>query len=117
MFQEDVFKQNGWYGYKQEAISNIIDFVYQVKLESHKTSDDKLNSLLTDFRIALEAFDEYASTQLFNHPMGFFAPAKETEAGYVKGREAEPKLNELTKTAFGKLQQLLMYLRKREYLD
>lgn len=114
-FEENVYKQNSWYGYSQRAINKTIKFSEKALSEEYKTSDKKLNKLLEKLAQTLYDFNEYAGTKLYNEGNSY-NPAKENEHNLKITEEATPIMNQMTTDAFVDLQKLLEYLRKRKYL-
>lgn len=114
-FEENVYKQNSWYGYPQRAIRKTLNFSEKAFSEEYKTSDEKLNELIQNFAQLLYNFNSYAGSKLFNEG-NFYIPAKENEHNLKIAEEATPIMNQMTKNAFANLQELLKYLRRKRYL-
>lgn len=115
VFHEDIYEQNAWYGYKKEAISNIIDFTSDVRLIKNKTSDKELNSYLENFTNKLKDFQEYSAVRLFGET-NFYMPNKDSKEAKKIAEIETKKMNELTKESFLELEKLMQYLREKEYV-
>lgn len=114
-FEENVYRQNSWYGYSQRAIKKTIEFSEKAFSEEYKTSDEKLNKLFKKLAKSLYDFNNYAETKLYSEGNSY-NPAKENEHNLKITEEATPIMNQMTTDAFYDLQNLLQYLRKRKYL-
>jgi len=118
MFQEEIYKQDAWYGYKSNAIGKIIDFTADLSLIRNKTTDDELNNLLENFSMKLEVFKSYSSLRLYGLRNSlFYVPNKDTDEIRVRTKIETGKMNEMTKEAFEALEMLIEYLKRRKYFD
>lgn len=115
-FHEDIKNQDGWYGYKKDTIGKAIDFAQNAGLISNRTSDLKLNKLLLNLKNAIDNFNEYSSTQLYDNG-DFYSPAKDTDFNMDKAKKAQPVMNAKAGFAFNKLTILLGYLKHKNYLE
>tara|TARA_R110001632_G_scaffold1883_3_gene8430 strand:+ start:12289 stop:12897 length:609 start_codon:yes stop_codon:yes gene_type:complete len=116
IFEDDVFNQNSWYGYKKEAINNIISFKFKSQLLKNKTRDKHLNSLIIDFNNKLLIFTEYSSTKLYGDSESFYTPLKDSEERKIVARRDCEKMNEMTSNCFKKLEILIEYLKSKKYI-
>lgn len=118
VFHEDIYNQDAWYGYRQDAIHNIIEFKYDSELIENKTSVAHLNNLISDFRLTLDEFTEFSSNKLYGRNAGWLIPFKDDPENHPREKvKAETeKMNALSKICFGKLETLMTYLRDNDYL-
>ncbi|TJY37930.1 hypothetical protein [Pontimicrobium aquaticum] len=114
-FQEDIYKQDAWYGYKDEAIYKTTKFYDKVRLIKNKISDPKLNVLLNSFTNELKSFHEYSSMRL-SGDRGYLKPFKDTVKQKENAKQQTAKMNKMTKSCFEKLDELIKYLIENKYL-
>jgi hypothetical protein len=115
-FQGDIVEVDSWHGYRQDAITKIIDFLDNATLLQLKTSDKKLNKLINDFVIQLDEFSTYTARHVVsgkNH----FVPIARVETDYETRKEETEKMNKLAGIAYQKLERLMEYIRKKNYID
>lgn len=114
-FQEDICEQNAWYGYTKKSISRIIKFTTESKLIKYKTSDKKLNILISNLTEKLDEFQNYSSLRLFGD-REWYVPLKHNLENKDKLEIEVTKMNKMTKLAFFELEKLLEYIKIKEYL-
>lgn len=114
-FQEDIYRQDAWYGYRKEAIGKSLDFKENVRLIKNKTTDLELNRLLNNFTNELQKFHEYSSVRLFGGA-NYYIPNKDTEEVLEISKKQTETMNQMTAVCFEQLELLMTYLRKRKYL-
>ncbi len=114
-FHEDLYEQNAWYGYSQSVIRKTNNFVNDVRLIKNKISNPKLNELLNDFTNELEKFHKYSSLRLYESN-DYYKPNKDTEKAKKIAEVETNKMNEMTKECFNKLEKLMSYLKRKNYL-
>ncbi|WP_159258785.1 hypothetical protein [Tenacibaculum maritimum] len=115
-FEKSIYEQNSWYGYPQKPIRKTIAFTEKAQSINYKTSDNKLNKLIIVLSDSIYDFNEYAGIKLYSEGE-FYKPAKENEHNLKITEEATPIMNSMTTKSFENLQNLLKYLRERDYLE
>ncbi|MDQ6471913.1 hypothetical protein RB619_14755 [Flavobacterium sp. LHD-80] len=115
-FHEDIYEQNSWYGYKKDAISKSISFIYKARLIKNRVTDIKLQVLINNFTDKLNEFHEYSSIHLYGGD-NYFIPNKDNLSENRSLVEQETKeMNRLAKESFFELEKLVEYLKNIEYL-
>ena len=119
-FHEKIKKQDSYYGYEKEAIFKTIVFAEKAGLISYRTADKKVNELIKKLRESINDFNSYCSIRLYPDPDGqFYSPAKDN-FNLQKAESARAitnKMNEKADVAFGKLTELMTYLKTKNYLE
>ncbi|MBQ0769333.1 MAG: hypothetical protein KBT58_08580 [Bizionia sp.] len=115
-FESSIFEQNSWYGYAQKPIRKTIAFTEKAQSINYRTSDNELNKLIIILSDSIYDFNEYAGLKLYSEGE-FYRPAKENEYNLKTTEEATPIMNNMTTKSFENLQNLLKYLRERDYLE
>jgi hypothetical protein len=106
-FQRDIVEVDSWHGYRQDAVTKIIDFLDNATLLQLKTSDKKLNKLMNDFVIQLDEFSSFTARHVVagnNH----FVPITKVET---------EEMNKLAEIAYQKLEKLMEYVRQKNYIE
>ncbi|MGE6352920.1 hypothetical protein ACQKCJ_03470 [Flavobacterium sp. NPDC079362] len=115
-FHEDIYEQNSWYGYKKEAISKSISFIYKARLIKNRVTDNGLQVLISNFTEKLNKFHEYSSIHLYGGD-NYFIPNKDNLSENRSIVEQETKeMNRLAKESFFELEKLMKYAKNNEYL-
>ena len=114
-FEENIYKQDSWYGYSQGSIKKSIRFCELAFAEQNQTSDDNLNGLIRELAISLSEFHAYSSKKLFNEGL-WYKLAKENEHNLKVSKAAAPIMNKMTSKGYKNLQNLCNYMRKRKYM-
>lgn len=115
-FQRDIVEVDSWNGYRQDAITKVLDFLENATLLQFKTSDNKLNQLMNEFVIKLDEFSTYTA----RHVVGgehHFIPITQTELDYDTKREETIEMNRLAGIAYQKLEKLMEYVRQKNYIE
>ena len=116
-FHEDIVRQDAWYGYHREDIHRVIEFKTKATLIGYKTSNEKVNNLITNFLSKLDDFTNYTSKRVYGRGE-WLIPFKDNPEihPYEKIKKETEKMNELTKECFIELENLMFFLRKKEYV-
>ncbi|WP_073481507.1 MULTISPECIES: hypothetical protein [unclassified Flavobacterium] len=115
-FHDDIYEQNSWYGFKKEAISKSISFIYKARLIKNKVTDKKLQILINNFTDKLNEFHEYSSVNLYGRD-NYLVPNKDNLNENRNLVQQETKeMNRLAKESFVKLETLVEYAKNNEYL-
>jgi hypothetical protein len=115
-FQRDIVEVDSWNGYRQDAITRILDFLENATLLQFKTSDDKLNKLMSDFVVQLNEFSSFTAMHVVggNH---HFIPITKKELDFGKRKAETEEMNRLAELAYQKLEILMRYVRKKNYIE
>lgn len=113
-FHEDIYEQDAWYGYSKDAISCVMNFTMQSRLIKNKTSDKKLNILISNLTKKLNDFQEYSSIRLFGDRTSYVPNKENGTREKIKLESLE--MNRMTKESFFELEKLTDYLKKKEYI-
>jgi hypothetical protein len=116
VFQKEIYEQDSWYGYRRDAMKNIFNFTEKANLIANKTTDEKLNELISDFNRSLEEFTDFSAKELYGMDDVWYEPDKGTDFGKKKIEKARPVMNKMTTASFEKLKCLLKYLKDKEYV-
>jgi hypothetical protein len=116
-FQDKICEQSCWYGYEKSAIHSANDFCIKVSLLKYQTSDEKLNTMLLELKQNIDLFNSLASPILFSDDQYYYSPDKNTDYNIQRTKEIYPLVDEKSKEALKKLNELLMFLKKRNYLE
>ena len=116
-FHEGIVRQDAWNGYYRDDIHRIIEFKEKAKLIGYKTSSEKVNNLINNFLTKLDEFTEYSSLRVSGQG-DWLVPFKDNPDIHPreKIRKETEVMNELTKKCFIELENLMEYLRNKEYL-
>jgi hypothetical protein len=116
-FHEEIVRQDAWNGYHREDIHRIIEFQEKAKLIGYKTSNEKVNNLINQFLTKLDDFTEYSSLRVSGKG-DWLIPFKDNPEihPHEKIKKETEEMNALTKKCFVKLENLMKYLRDKEYL-
>lgn len=116
-FHEEIVRQDAWNGYHREDIHRIIEFQEKAKLIGYKTSNEKVNNLLNQFLTKLDDFTEYSSLRVSGKG-DWLIPFKGNPEihPHEKIKKETEEMNALTKKCFIELENLIKYLRDKEYI-
>lgn len=116
-FHEEIVRQDAWNGYFGEDIHRIIKFKEKAKLIGYKTSNEKVNTLINNFLSKLDDFTDYSSKRVYGRG-DWLIPFKENPDihPHEKIRKETENMNELTKKCFVELENLMEFLRDKEYV-
>lgn len=116
-FHEDIVSQDAWNGYYRDSVHRIIEFQHKAKLIGYKTSSEKVNNLINQFLVKLDDFTQYSSVRVSGKG-DWLIPFKNSQD--INTREKIKKeteeMNVLTKKCFVELENLITYLKDKEYL-
>lgn len=116
-FHEEIVRQDAWNGYYRDDIHRIIEFQEKAKLIGFKTSSEKVNNLINQFVDKLDDFTQYSSVRVSGQG-DWLIPFKDnpdTHPNEKITKETE-EMNSLTKKCFVELENLMKYLRDKEYI-
>ncbi len=116
-FHEEIVLQNAWYGYHRDDIHRIIEFQEKSKLIGYKTSNQAVNNLINSFVSALDEFTDYSSVRVYGKG-DWLIPFKDNidKDEREKIKLETDKMNDLTKKSFIELENLMKYLKEKDYL-
>lgn len=116
-FHEEIVLQNAWYGYHRDDIHRIIEFQEKSKLIGYKTSNQTLNNLINNFVSALDEFTDYSSVRVYGKG-DWLIPFKDNidKDERKKIKQETDKMNDMTKKCFFELENLMKYLKEKNYL-
>lgn len=116
-FHEEIVLQNAWYGYHRDDIHRIIEFQEKSKLIGYKTSNQTVNNLINSFVSALDEFTDYSSVRVYGKG-DWLIPFKDNidKDEREKIKLETDKMNDLTKKSFIELENLMKYLKEKDYL-
>ena len=116
-FHEEIVLQNAWYGYHRDDIHRIIEFQEKSKLIGYKTSNQNVNNLINNFVSALDEFTDYSSVRVSGKG-DWLIPFKDNidKDEREKIKLETDKMNDLTKKSFIELENLMKYLKEKDYL-
>lgn len=116
-FHEEIVRQDAWNGYFGEDIHRIIKFNEKAKLIGYKTSNEKVNTLINNFLSKLDDFTDYTSKRVYGRG-DWLIPFKENPDihPHEKIRKETENMNELAKKCFVELENLMEFLRDKEYV-
>lgn len=116
-FHEEIVLQNAWYGYHRDDIHRIIEFQEKSKLIGYKTSNQTVNNLINNFVSALDEFTDYSSVRVYGKG-DWLIPFKDNidKDEQKKIKEETDKMNDMTKKSFIELENLMKYLKEKDYL-
>lgn len=116
-FHEEIVLQNAWYGYHRDDIHRIIEFQEKSKLIGYKTSNQTVNNLINNFVSALDEFTDYSSVRV-SEKGDWLIPFKDNidKETREKIKQETDKMNDLTKKSFIELENLMKYLKEKDYL-
>ncbi len=116
-FQEKICEQSCWYGYEKKALNNLMAYCEKVRFLKYKTTDKKLNQILLELSVKIEDFHSLASTILYSNDEFYFSPDKSTELNYKKTEKVSPLVDEKSGKSFRKLEELLYYVKSKNYFE
>ncbi len=116
-FHENIVGQDAWNGYYRDDIHRILEFQHKAKLIGYKTSNEKVNNLINQFLEKLEDFTEYSSMRVSGRG-DWLVPFKDNPDIHPreKIKKETDKMNELSNECFTELENLMEYLRNKEYI-
>lgn len=116
-FHDEIVRQDAWNGYYREDIHRIIEFREKAKLIGYKTSNEKVNSLINNFLKKLDEFTEYSSMRVYGRG-DWLVPFKDNPDIHPreKIKKETEKMNKLSNESFVELENLMEYLRNKEYV-
>lgn len=116
-FHEDIVRQDAWNGYHREDIHRIIEFQEKTKLIGYKTSNKKVNNLISEFLNKLDEFTDYSSVRVYGKG-DWLVPFKDNPKihPHEKIKKETEIMNELTQKCFVELEILMEFLKEKEYV-
>lgn len=116
-FHEEIVRQDAWNGYYRDDIHRIIEFQEKAKLIGFKTSSEKVNNLINQFLAKLDDFTQYSSVRVSGQG-DWLIPFKDNPDihPHEKIKKETEEMNALTKKCFVELENLMKYLRDKEYI-
>lgn len=115
-FHEDIYEQNAWYGYKKEAISKSISFIYKARLLKNRVTDSKLQTLINNFTEKLNDFHEYSSLHLYGGDHYFIPNKDNLKENRILVVQETKEMNRLARESFIELEKLVEYAKNNSYL-
>ncbi len=114
-FEENICNQYSWYGYEKETFRNVSNFLDHSEKLKYKISNNKLNSILEDFRSDLLEFRNYAGKTLYLE-IDCFKPDKNRDNNEESERQKCELIDQKADKAYTKLKNLLRYLNEYNYI-
>ena len=116
-FQEEILRQDAWNGYYRDDIHRIIEFQEKAKLIGYKTSNEKVNNLINQFLAKLDDFTQYSSVRVSGQGDWLMPFKNNTDIHpHEKIKKETEEMNALTKKCFIELENLMKYLRDKDYI-
>ncbi|MDR9447941.1 MAG: hypothetical protein RI535_01810 [Psychroflexus sp.] len=114
-FENNIYKQPSWYGYKINAVKKISQFIEKSNNLSFKTKDEELNHLVKDLSKALEDHNSFAIKKLFNEGKNYEFLKDTKGFDYKQAEEDSYTIDQKAKLAFEKLNKLLDHIKSKNF--
>lgn len=116
LIYQEIVIQNSWYGYKIEAIRQLINFSNEVELPTNNTSDKNLNKLMIKLKKTIDEFNSYSSKVLFRE-IDSYVPLKNSPENIAKTEQTSKIMNKLTDDINKEMNNLKDYLKSNNYFE
>lgn len=116
-FHEGIVLQDAWYGYHRDDIYRILKFQEKANLIGYATSNEEVNNLIKQLLVKLDDFTQYSSVRVSGQG-DWLIPFKDNPDIHPREKimKETEEMNALTKKCFSELENLMIYLRDREYI-
>lgn len=109
-FEENIYQQNAWYGYRITSIDRAIHFVEEADRVGNMITHEGIKRRLNSLKVLLKDFLDYSSKQMYNERTSYTLP-KEPDK-YSQSEATAIVLNEKTKKIFQELEKFVFNLKK-----